>query len=243
MNPHVGACEVPVGMWFNSFWEGFRAKSLKNQFLPSGQDKWYFTGQVACKQEKSPFPPHLKQHWLCLLIVPGNRRAMGLPNFYHQFSTTQKGAAQTRRARRLRSYLPRLPVPLVSDLILQCIAQPLASISCLPGQQDISWSHQADWEVLRWQGLNWKGRVQPIRWDSEDRDMKRERKCLDKLPHSQGILSLLQQLAPAPVPLTGPAAPRNLLAPLAAPYSHRGALWQFRHWKWNSLPHWVANAF
>lgn len=88
--------------------------------------------------ERDPLLPDLKQRLLYLLRVPENGKAVHLHNFYHRLSTSQKGAAQTRRARLLRSYLPGLPLPLVSDFILQGIAQPLASISCFPGQQEVS---------------------------------------------------------------------------------------------------------
>lgn len=128
MNP-----QAPVGTCSNSVWEGFRAKSFA---FSSGQMVFHWASHL--QTEREPLPPDLQQHLLHLLTVPENGKAIYLHSFYRRLSTAQKGAAQTRAAQLLRSYLPGLPLPLVSDFILQCIAQPLASISCFPGQQEVS---------------------------------------------------------------------------------------------------------
>lgn len=138
--------------------------------------------------ETKPLPPGLNQHLLQVFIVPENRKVAHLHGIYQKPSTSHKAAARAGQPSSSCSYLPGLPLPLVSNFILQCTAQPLTSIRWCPGQQEVSWTF-SDGEVLRWKGLNWKMKVQHMRCNTEDRDMKRGTKHVVKLAHFHSILS------------------------------------------------------
>lgn len=121
-------------LWLEVSLSGEEVFAFSSAFS-SGKMVFHWTSHLLTERE--PFPPDPKQH-LCLFTVPENGKNINSYNFYHRLSTAQNGAVQTGTAQLLCSYLPGFPLLLVSDFIVQCTAQPLASIGCFPGQQEVS---------------------------------------------------------------------------------------------------------